>query len=513
MIWFLICAFLLILGFFTYGKFVEKIFGIDPNRQTPAYELRDGVDYIPMNRARVWLIQVLNIAGIGPIFGPILGAIYGPVAMFWIVFGTILAGAVHDFAAGMISVRNKGQSLPNLAGNYLGSGVKHGINVLTLILMILVGVVFVTTPAGLLTNLTEQALGRTGELTQATNPAHKHLLVMWIVIIFAYYIVATLLPINKIIGKIYPFFGAFLMFMTLGMFCALLFRDITFFRTLGIPENFSIAAIFKNYNPSGAPIFPLIFITIACGAISGFHATQSPMMARCIRSEKEARFVFYGAMVTEGLIALIWCVVGMSFYPEMQTLLDTIKTGTASAVVYDSAITMLGKVGGVCAIIGVVVLPITSGDTAFRAARLQIADFLKLNQISLKNRLIIIIPMFILGIFLCTIDFQTLWQYFGWANQTTATVMLWICAAFLYRTKKLHWIATAPAIFMNLVCSSYLFYHKIGFGWVWDNIGLGSSKLLCANICSLILTAGIFYIFIEVLNPNKHPEKYIKNMF
>ena len=504
MIWFLFCASLLVLGYFIYGKIVENIFVINPNRKTPAYTEQDGVDFVPMPKLKIWLIQLLNIAGTGPIFGPILGAVYGPVAMFWIVFGTILGGAVHDFSSGMISCRNKGATMPTFAGTYLGKPIKHLINTITLILMVLVGVVFVASPADLLAGQTELLFS----YAKFDTPNHKNLIFIWSVIIFIYYIIATLLPINKIIGRIYPFFGAFLMFMTLGMFLGLFFNDITFFRTLGIAENFSISDIFHNYNPKGLPIFPMLFITITCGAISGFHATQSPMMARCMKNEKEGRFIFYGAMVTEGLIALIWCMVGMSFYPDIQAL---ISAGTPSTIVNTAAVSMLGKVGGFCAIIGVVILPITSGDTAFRAARLQIADFLKLSQASLKNRLFIVVPMFALGIYLTQVDFNILWRYFGWANQTTATIMLWICAGFLYCSKKLHWIATIPAIFMTLVCATFLFYAPIGFGWVWDNMGLGSSKLLCANICSVVITAIICKLFFSLLDPVKHPEKFIKD--
>ena len=504
MVLFFFCVALLVAGYFIYGALMEKIFVIKPQRQTPAYAMGDGVDYVPMSRAKVWLIQVLNIAGTGPIFGPILGALYGPVAMLWIVVGCVFAGAVHDYFCGMISIRNGGASIPTMAGRYIGAPMKHIINFIALILLVLVGVVFVTSPAGLLTSLTEQVLGRSGEAVMKGNPLHDNLALTWVCIIFVYYIIATLLPIDKIIGRIYPLFGALLMFMTAGMLFGLLFEGIPLFQTVGLQNGVSLSDFFTNFQPKGGnelPIWPLIFVTITCGAISGFHATQTPMMARCTENEREARFIFYGAMITEGVIALIWCMVGISFYSDVQVLQETIKAGTPSKVVYDAAMSMLGTFGGILAVLGVVVLPITSGDTAFRAARLQIAEFLNgyglnADQRNLGKRLMITVPLFVVGVILTKIDFSVLWRYFSWANQTTATIMLWTAAAYLYRHGKFHWVCTIPAIFMTQICACYLFFdQKIGFGWIWAKVGLGEPvRLWQAAMTSGVIVAAVFTV-------------------
>ena len=515
MVLFFFCVAFLIAGYFVYGALMEKIFVIKPGRQTPAYAQGDGVDYVPLPRWKVWLIQVLNIAGTGPIFGPILGAVYGPVAMLWIVAGCVFAGAVHDYFCGMISIRNGGASIPAMSGRYIGASMKHIINILALILLVLVGVVFVRTPADLLTRLTETVLSSgsgaataVGAVTEnASGLSRDNLTLMWVCIIFVYYIIATLLPIDKIIGRIYPLFGALLMFMTAGMLFGLLFEGIPAFRTVGLQDGVSLADFFTNFNPKGAtaaPIWPLIFVTITCGAISGFHATQTPMMARCTENEREARFIFYGAMITEGVIALIWCMVGISFYPEMQALLDATK-GSPAPVVYDSAVAMLGKLGGMLAVLGVVVLPITSGDTAFRAARLQLAEFLNergvnTDQRQLLKRLYITIPLFVIGIALTTINFDVLWRYFSWANQTTATIMLWTAAAYLYRHGKLHWVCTIPAVVMTQICACYLFFNPvIGFGWMWAKLGLGGkvweASMVSGTVVAVLFTALFFIAF------------------
>lgn len=475
MLWFLSCVALLLLGYFFYGAIVERIFKINPNRVTPAYEMADGVDYVPMPKRKIWLIQLLNIAGTGPIFGPILGALYGPVAMLWIVFGCVFAGAVHDYFCGMLSIRNGGQSVPNLTGKYLGTPVKHFMNILALVLLILVGVVFVISPASLLTNLTMDNLGETLQLESKTT------LIAWTGIIFIYYIVATLVPVDKIIGRVYPLFGALLLFMSFGMLFALLFEDKSLFHTVG---DMSFSKFFENSHPNNLPIWPLIFVTIACGAVSGFHATQSPLMARCMKNESEGRFVFYGAMIGEGVIALIWCMVGLTFYDSPTLMNEAITAGTPSKVVYDSATHMLGYFGGILAVLGVVVLPITSGDTSFRAARLIIAEFFNIDQRNFVKRLMIAIPLFILGFIISKVDFQIIWRYFGWANQTTAMVMLWTAAAYLYRYGKFHWICTIPAIFMTMVSATFLAYAKIGLGLsynvsVWSGIGITLIAVTC----------------------------------
>ncbi|MGV6987591.1 carbon starvation CstA family protein [Testudinibacter sp. P80/BLE/0925] len=466
MLWFFLCVALLLAGYFIYGSIIERIFKINPSRATPAHHMADGCDYVPMSKKKIWLIQLLNIAGTGPIFGPILGALYGPVAMLWIVFGCIFAGAVHDYFCGMLSIRNKGANIPFLAGKYLGQPIRHFMNILAILLLLLVGVVFVASPASLLTNITGDILNSgavgAGAVNESAGTNNAQILMIWTGIIFVYYIVATLVPIDKIIGRVYPIFGALLLFMTIGMLFGLIFEGIPFFRTVGMDVDFG--TFLQNLHPKELPIWPLLFITIACGAISGFHATQSPLMARCTENEKEGRFIFYGAMIGEGVIALIWCMVGLSFYESSEAMNAAIAAGTPSKVVYDSAIGMLGVFGGILAVLGVVILPITSGDTAFRAARLLIADFFHMDQRNIAKRLMIAIPLFAVGFMVSKVDFSILWRYFGWANQTTATVMLWVAAAYLYRYNKFHWVCTIPAIFMTTVCSTFLAYAPIGFG-------------------------------------------------
>ncbi|HEH9419491.1 TPA: carbon starvation protein A [Aeromonas sobria] len=437
MIWFFLCVGLLVAGYFIYGKFIERIFGPQPELKTPAITMADGVDYVPMSDKKVYLVQLLNIAGVGPIFGPILGALYGPVAMLWIVFGCIFAGAVHDYFSGMLSVRANGASVPTVVGEHLGKVAKHFMNLFAVVLLMLVGVVFVLSPAGLLANLTSTDL------------------VYWIVAIFAYYILATIVPIDKIIGRFYPIFGALLVFMSVGLIIGLIVSGKGFYNT---------GMDFSNLHPTELPLWPLLFITIACGAVSGFHATQSPLMARCMQNEKSGRFIFYGAMIGEGIIALIWCTLGLSFYDSTEALNATMANGGPAAVVHEVSTSLLGTVGGILAILGVVILPITSGDTAFRSARLIVADFLKVTQKPLMKRLLIAIPMFILGFIISKAEFGVIWRYFGWANQTTAVIMLWAAAAFLIKEGKLHWVCTIPAMFMTAVVFTYLANAPIGFG-------------------------------------------------
>lgn len=503
MLWFLLCVTLLLAGYFIYGSIIERIFKINPVRATPAHQMSDGVDYVPMSKKKIWLIQLLNIAGTGPIFGPILGALYGPVAMLWIVFGCIFAGAVHDYFCGMLSIRNKGANIPFLAGKYLGQPVKHFMNVLAILLLLLVGVVFVASPASLLTNITSDILNSgavaAGAANTDTSANNTQILMVWTSIIFIYYIIATLVPIDKIIGRVYPLFGALLLFMTVGMLLGLIFNGIPMFRSIGMDVD--LATFFQNLHPKeGLPVWPLLFITIACGAISGFHATQSPLMARCTENEKEGRFIFYGAMIGEGVIALIWCMVGLSFYESSEAMNAAIAAGTPSKVVYDSAIGMLGVFGGVLAVLGVVILPITSGDTAFRAARLLIADFFQMDQRNIVKRLMVAIPLFAVGFIVSKVDFSILWRYFGWANQTTATVMLWVAAAYLYRYNKFHWVCTIPAVFMTAVCATFLAYAQIGFGLEYQNavyVGLA---------ITIVVTVAFFLMLKPIANGDPDSE-------
>ncbi len=422
-----ICAILaLVAGYFIYGAIVEKIFGIEPDRETPAIKNPDGVDFVPLDWIRSFLIQLLNIAGTGPIFGAIAGALWGPVAFLWIVFGCIFGGAVHDFLAGMLSVRNNGKTVGDIVGVYLGTGAQQIMRVFSLILLILVGVVFISSPAGILTAMTGVPLN------------------VWIAVAIVYYLIATVVPVDKIIGKLYPIFGASLLLMCVGIGGGLI---------LGVAPHAMPELSFENLHPRNVSIFPFLFISIACGAISGFHATQAPMIARCLKNESQGRRVFYGAMIAEGVIALIWAAAAMTFFGGTVGLS---QAGAAPVVVNTISQSMLGPVGGILAVLGVVICPITSGDTAFRGARLIVADALKLDQQSSKNRFIIAIPMFVVAIILCNVDFNIIWRYFSWSNQTLATIVLWTSAVYLATKGKFHWIATLPATFMTSVVTTYI---------------------------------------------------------
>jgi carbon starvation protein CstA len=448
MMWFLTCIAALLGGYFIYGTFIERVFGINEKRQTPALTKQDGVDYVPMSTPKVYLVQLLNIAGVGPIFGPIMGALYGPAAMLWIVVGCIFAGAVHDYFSGMLSIRNGGSSIPNITGRYLGNGAKQFMNIFAIVLLLLVGVVFVSAPAGMLTNLVNEQ-----------TSFHMNLTTM-VVAIFAYYILATIVPVDKIIGRFYPLFGALLVFMSVGLMAAIGFSDQ--YTVLG---GFEISDMFSNLNPNDMPLWPALFITIACGAISGFHATQSPLMARCMQNEKNGRFVFYGAMIGEGAIALIWCTIALSYFGSLDGLAEAVKNGGPGNVVYTASFGLLGVFGGVLAFLGVVILPITSGDTAFRSSRLILAEYFNMEQKSLRNRLIMAMPLFVIGGILTQVDFGIIWRYFGFANQTTAVMMLWTASAYMIRHNKLHWVSTVPALFMTTVCISFILNNdKLGFG-------------------------------------------------
>ncbi|WP_354623657.1 carbon starvation protein A [Psychromonas sp. MME2] len=448
MLWFLSCVAMLLAGYFIYGTIVEKIFGIKHKRTTPAYSKHDGVDYVPMNKGRVWLVQLLNIAGIGPIFGPIMGALYGPAAMLWIVFGCIFAGAVHDYFSGMLSIRNGGASVPTITGKYLGQGAKHFMNIFALVLLLLVGVVFVSAPANMITNLVNQQ-------TDLAMP-----LITMVIVIFTYYVIATIVPIDKIIGRFYPFFGALLVFMSVGLVVALAFSS-----EHSMLANYAISDMFSNMNPNNLPLWPALFITIACGAISGFHATQSPLMARCIENEGNGRFVFFGAMIGEGIIALIWCALALSFFGSVDSLAEAVKAGGPGSVVYGTSIGLLGTFGGIIAFLGVVILPITSGDTAFRSSRLILAEYFNMEQKTIRNRLLMALPLFTIGAILTQVDFGIIWRYFGFANQTTAVMMLWTASAYLLRHNKFHWITTVPAMFMTTVCITFILSNTtLGFG-------------------------------------------------
>jgi len=434
---FLLSIVLLVLGYLIYGKFVEKVFGIDPNAETPAVKLEDGVDFIPLPVWKIFMIQFLNIAGLGPIFGAIAGALFGPVAFIWIVIGSIFAGGVHDYMSGMLSLRNDGKSVPELVGKYLGNSYRMAMRFISVILLVLVGVVFVAGPATILHGLT-------GLNVQVL-----------VYIIFAYYLIATLVPVDKIIAKIYPLFGAALLFMAAGVGVML------FVKGYKIPELFGNMTNMQA-NPMKTPIFPMLFITIACGAISGFHSTQAPLMARCITNEKQGRSVFYGSMIAEGVVALVWAAAAMSFFGGIKGLAGF--DGNAAAIVNVISNSLLGKVGGALAVFGVVAAPITSGDTAFRSARLTIADALNFEQHSMKNRLLVAIPLFVIGFFLSKVDFNIVWRYFGFTNQLIATIVLWTATAYFAIEKKNFWITFIPSVFMTSVCIAFIMMAPIGFG-------------------------------------------------
>lgn len=439
MISFIVALAVLFIGYVTYGRVTDKVFGPD-DRTTPAVEINDGVDCVPIKTWKALLIQLLNIAGTGPIFGALMGACFGPVVFLWIVFGSILGGAVHDYMCGMISERNKGASIAELSGIYLGKPALYVMRVFSILLLLLTGTVFVTSPAALISKLFPIRLGNT----------------FWIVVILIYYILATLLPIDKVIGKLYPVFGVILIVMALSIA-----GGIIFLPQYQIPE-----VTLKNLNPEGLPVWPFMFITVACGAISGFHATQSPMMSKCIMSEKDGRKVFYGAMIIESVIALIWAAAGVAFYGSTHMLQDALTTSGQSGVVYEISEKMLGSVGGMLAIIGVVVCPITSGDTAFRSARLILAEWTELDQKKIKFRLLITLPLLAASAVLTQLDFNVLWRYFSWSNQTLAMIALWVATSYLvknHKNKIASLITAIPATFMSAVSVTYILMAKEGF--------------------------------------------------
>ncbi len=482
----------LLIGFLVYGRVTEKIFAPD-DRQTPAVAINDGVDCVPMKTWKAFLVQLLNIAGTGPIFGALMGAVFGPVVFLWIVFGSILGGAVHDYMSGMISSRHGGASIAELSGTYLGKAVKWIMRVFSVILLVLCGTVFVTSPAALLDKLTPDWMNGT----------------FWAIIILAYYLLATLLPIDKLIGKLYPVFGVLLIVMAGAVIGGIIFSGGKY----TIPE-----LTLQNLHANGTPIWPFMFITVACGAVSGFHATQSPMIAKCIKSEKVGRKVFYGAMISEAVIALVWAAAGVSFYGTTQLLNEALANG-ASNVVYEISTGVLGFFGGILAIAGVVVCPITSGDTAFRSARLILAETFRLDQKSIKNRLLITVPLLIAGGLLTWFaivndnGFQIIWRYFSWSNQTLAMIALWVSTAYLLKKGKYRFgslLTALPATFMTAVSSTYILTAKEGFC-----LDTTISYLIGASLAAVLFTV---YLIVLIRRQNNHsrlrhpdPDKPVKD--
>lgn len=473
MITFYISLAILITAYFTYGRLCEHIFGADKNIKTPAIAHPDGVDYIVMPKWKIFLIQFLNIAGLGPVFGAIMGAKFGSASFLWIVFGCIFAGAMHDYFAGMISLRNNGEGLPTTIGRYLGKNAQFFIRIFTIFLLVIVGAVFTSGPANLLAALTPEYLDST----------------VWIYIIFAYYAIATLFPINKIIGKIYPIFGFALLFMAVGILGYMVVKNPN------IPE---LNESFRNMNPDpeANPIFPMMFVSIACGAISGFHATQSPLMARCMKNEMQGRPIFFGAMITEGIVALIWAAAATYFFsPEGQAsfgITDESINSNAATITNIISHKWLGAFGGFLAILGVIAAPISTGDTALRSARLIIADFLKVEQKSLKKRLIISLPLFATTIAILLFSlldkngFEIIWRYFAWSNQVLAVFTLWALSVFLRRERKGLWwiISFIPAMFMTSITTTFILFSPVGAGLDY-NIAVISS-IVISVICGIM---------------------------
>lgn len=465
MVTFFVCLAALVAAYFLYGGLLDRIVKVDADAAVPSATHYDGVDYIPLPRWRIFLIQLLNIAGTGPIFGAILGACYGPVAFLWITLGGIFMGAMHDYMSGVISLRNEGKSLPETIGKYLGGNMRKFTLVVIPILMVLVGAVFIVTPSQILTDKTGLPY------------------LVWVGIIIIYYFIATVLPVDKIIAKIYPLFGAALIFMAVSMFCVVLFGDYT------VPELTTLDNM--HYNAESLPIIPTLFISIACGAISGFHATQSPLMARCMTNEKQSRPIFFGAMISESIIALIWAAVAMAFFHGVDGLNSFMAEngGNAGLVVSLISDTTLGVVGSILAILGVVVAPITSGDTAFRSARLIIADMLKYDQKPILNRLVVSLPLFAVGIGIAFVDFDIIWRYFAWSNQALSVITLWMITSWLMRRgSKWSFVSLIPALFMTYICSSFVFVSNQFIGMGACNAAYVYGAAATAIIAGLMMT-------------------------
>ena len=469
MLSFFICLALLIGGYFVYGKMVDNTFGTD-DRETPAVRINDGVDYVVMPQWKLFLVQLLNIAGLGPIFGALQGALWGPVVFLWITFGTIFAGGVHDYFSGMLSERNDGASISEVCGIYLGGLMKNVMRVFSIVLLVMVGTVFAVGPAGLIVTLFQN----NGAAGLVTNKE------FWLWVILAYYFIATFISIDKIIGKIYPVFGICLIIMAVGVAIGI-FTKAEFV----IPE---IWSNFHNMHPKGTPIWSVMFITVACGAISGFHATPSPLMARCMKSEKQGHFVFYGAMVCEGVIALIWAAAGCSLYAVtggINTGLQEALANGQSAAIYDVCKKTMGGIGIALAMLGVIACPITSGDTAFRSARLVVADWFKIDQKAYASRLKLCIPLLAAGAIIGHLDYTIVWRYFSWTNQTLAMIVLWTASMYLYKEKKNYWLTAVPATFMSAVSMTYFFY-------AGECLNLGTTVAYPAGIILAVVFLGIF---------------------
>lgn len=501
---FIIALAVLVAGFFLYGTLVEKVFGINPKAQTPAVAHPDGVDYVPMSGWRIFLVQFLNIAGLGPIFGAIMGIFFGPAAFLWIVLGTIFGGGVHDYMAGMLSVRKNGASMPEIVKDEIGSGLAYVVRIFILVLLVLLTTTFMTGPAALLQNM-----------CPLPSIEYHSLPLVWLGIIFLYYTLATLLPVDKLIGRFYPIFGAILLFMGLGIMVVMLGWHST-----EMPE---LSDGLYNRQTNGLPIFPMMFVSIACGAISGFHSTQSPLMARCMTNERQGRWIFYGAMVAEGILALIWAAAAGTFFavPEqgiygidgLQAFAAQHPNENIAALVVDKiSKSWLGQIGGFLAVLGVVVAPITSGDTALRSARLTVADFLHIDQKPILNRLKIALPLFAAVFGMAFVDFNIVWRYFSWTNQTISVFILWSATLFLYSNKKGYGflITLIPALFMTMVSVSYIFMAPEGLDLDPENRWIG--YVVGALVCNGLLLAFVSWTKYHSLHHIDKLKKLLKNL-
>lgn len=473
MITFILCVVILILGYLFYGKYVAKVFGPD-DRQTPAYAVNDGVDYVPMPTWKVFLIQLLNIAGTGPILGALGGALFGPIAYLWIIFGCIFAGGVHDYMCGMLSMRHNGASISELTGKYLGNGMLQVMRVFSIILLVMCGVVFTKGPADLLAMLTPESLNAT----------------FWLWVVMIYYVIATFVPIDKVIGKLYPIFGICLIVMALGVSGSMLFSG-----NYVMPELWDH---FANEHPQGQHVWSFMFIAIACGAISGFHATQSPMMARCCKSEKEGQKIFYGAMIAEGIIAMVWCAAGVTVYPVIkESLAEGVAIGTPT-VVYAICQSTMGKIGGILALLGVIVCPISSGDTAYRSARLTLADWFKIDQANWKKRLALTVPILGAGAIILQLDYSMVWRYFSWSNQTLAMIALWAASVYMLQNKKNYWVTVIPATFMSAVSATYFMAAGECMGILWKAINF-TGYYPVAVVTGIVFAALMLLLFMRTV--------------
>lgn len=470
---FVLCVLLLFGGYAVYGRVAERIYGLPHAVVMPCVSRPDGVDFVPLPTWKIFLIQLLNIAGLGPVVGAVSGCLFGPAALLWIVLGCIFAGAMHDFLAARMSADADGANLPELVGDNLGAPAMHLMRTICVALLLLVGVVFTLLPAGMLHQMTPSI----SELT-------------WSIIIISYYFLATLLPINAIIGRIYPIFGALFLFMAIGLAVMLPVSGYEVLPNLNV---------FTNMHPKGLSVWPALFVTIACGAISGFHATQSPMMVRCLSSAQKIRRVFYGAMIVEGMVALVWATVGLTLRDVIvstpdcgETLFCTLKPAAAVNVACEL---LLGHRLALLAVLGVVVLAISSGDTAMRCCRLMLSDLLHWEQRVAWKRLALTIPIFATVILISRLDFSIVWRYFGWANQALSCITLWSITVCLQRRGRFYAIALLPALFMTTMCTAFFFSA--------DECGIGLS-LECATLIGVLFSAVLLLGFFLTLS--RHPQ-------